>query len=169
MPDVALELSAVNALALLTGFSITNIRRGPDACGIDVLFEIDGRRVGAQHTAFHWDEGVTPGVRGSLAREKEEKNLSKHGWPYPFSVNPHSRLALQRCVDKKIEKAASHDNRDLETWLVISAWLWRSASATCSSVASENTTPKPKVSSGRFRSTTVMSWAGSDFFMSRLK
>jgi len=36
-------------------------------------------------------------------------------------------------------------------------------------VASENTTPNPKVSSGRFRSMTVMSWAGSDFFISRLK
>src|SRR5262249_48500947 len=54
-------------------------------------------------------------------------------------------------------------------WLVISAWLSRSASATCSRVASEKTTPKPKVSSGRFRSTTVMSWVGSDFFLSRLE
>ena len=65
MPDVALELTAVNALASLTGFSITNIRRGPDACGIDVLFKIGGRRAGAQHTTYHSDE--TPGKRGSLA------------------------------------------------------------------------------------------------------
>ena len=34
-------------------------------------------------------------------------------------------------------------------------------------VASENTTPQPKVSYGRLRSTTVMSWPGSSFFISR--
>jgi len=44
-----------------------------------------------------------------------------------------------------------------------------SASANWSRVASENTTPKPKVSSGRLRSTTVTSCAGSAFFMSRAK
>jgi hypothetical protein len=120
MPDVVLELTAVNELASLTGFSITNIRSGPDALGIDVLFEIDGRRAGAQHTAFHWDEGAAPGMRGSPARAKEEK-ISRNMTPYPMSVNPHCRPALRRCVDKKIEKAAAYDNRDLETWLVISA------------------------------------------------
>src|SRR5207248_2675631 len=40
-----------------------------------------------------------------------------------------------------------------------------SASRKLSSVASENTTPKPKVSSGRLRSSTVISCAGSVFFM----
>jgi hypothetical protein len=120
MPDIALELAAVNELASLTGFSITNIRPGPDARGIDVLFEIDGRRAGAQHTALHWDEGAIPGMRGSPARAKEER-ISRKITPYPMSVNPHYRPALRRCVDKKIEKAAAYDNRDLETWLVISA------------------------------------------------
>ena len=124
MPDVALELTAVNELASLTGFSISNIRPGPDARGIDVLFEIDGRRAGAQHTAYHWDEGVTPGKRGSPARAKEEK-IARNITPYPMAVNPHYRRALQRCVDKKIEKAAAHDNSDLETWLLISACLGR--------------------------------------------
>jgi hypothetical protein len=94
MPDVALELTAVNELASLTGISITNIRPGPDARGIDVLFEMDGRRAGAQHTAFHWDEGATPGMRGSPARAKEEK-ISRNMTPYPMSVNPHYRPALR--------------------------------------------------------------------------
>src|SRR2546427_5536574 len=48
---------------------------------------------------------------------------------------------------------------------VIAAWLSGSASRKLSSVASEKTTPKPKVSSGRLRSRTVISWAGSAFFM----
>jgi hypothetical protein len=120
MPDLALELAAVNELTSLTGFNITNIRPGPDALGIDVLFEIDGRPAAAQHTTFHWDEGATPGKRGSLARAKE-KEISRNMTPYPMSVNPHYRAALRRCFDKKIEKAAAYDNRDLETWLVISA------------------------------------------------
>jgi hypothetical protein len=125
MPDVALELTAVKELALLTGFSITNIRRGPDACGIDVLFEIHGRRAGAQHTTYHSD--ATPG-RGSRAREKEENISRTMTPPYPMTsgiLNPHYRSALQRCVEKKIKTAAAHDNRDLETWLVISACLCR--------------------------------------------
>src|SRR5262249_62366025 len=52
---------------------------------------------------------------------------------------------------------------------VISAWLSASASAKFSRVASEKTTPKPKVSSARLRSTTVTSWVGSAFFISKAK
>jgi hypothetical protein len=124
MPDVVLELNTVNELASLTGFSITNIRSGLDACGIDVLFEIDGRPAGAQHTTYHWDEGATAGKRGSPARAKEQK-ISRNVTPYPMSVNPHYRAPLRRRVDNKIEKAAAYDNQDLETWLVISACLGR--------------------------------------------
>jgi hypothetical protein len=36
-------------------------------------------------------------------------------------------------------------------------------------VSSENTTPKPKVSSGALRSHTVISWEGSRFFISAAK
>ena len=36
-------------------------------------------------------------------------------------------------------------------------------------VASENTTPQPKVSYGLLRSTTVMSWCTPSFFISRPK
>ena len=36
-------------------------------------------------------------------------------------------------------------------------------------VASENTTPQPKVSYGRLRSTTVMSWRGDSCFISSAK
>ena len=63
MPDVALELAAVNELASLTGWNITNVRLGPDERGLDVLFEVEGRRAGAQHTTFHWDDGDIPGMR----------------------------------------------------------------------------------------------------------
>ena len=128
MPDVALELAAVNELASLTGWNITNVRPGPDEHGIDVLFEIEGRRAGAQHTTFHWDEGDIPGMRGSRARAAEER-ASRSTMLCPTWVKPDYRPALRRCVDKKIEKAAAHDNRDLisETWLVVSVGTGRSS------------------------------------------
>jgi hypothetical protein len=131
MPDVALELAAVNELASLTGFDITNVRPGPDERGIDVLFEIEGRRVGAQHTTFHWDEGDIPSKRGSQAREAEER-ASRNKTLYPTWVKPDYRPALRRCVDKKIEKAAAHDNREMisETWLVVSVGIGRSPLST---------------------------------------
>jgi len=131
MPDVALELAAVNELASLTGFDITNVRLGPDERGIDVLFEIEGCRVGAQHTTFHWDEGDIPGMRGSRARAAEER-ASRSMMLCPTWVKPDYRPALRRCVDKKIENAAAHDNRDLisETWLVISVGTGRSPLST---------------------------------------
>jgi hypothetical protein len=44
-----------------------------------------------------------------------------------------------------------------------------SASPKPASVASENTTPKPNVSSARLRSMTVTSCRGSAFFISRAK
>ena len=52
---------------------------------------------------------------------------------------------------------------------VIASPVGRSASMKVSSVASEKTTPKPKVSSARLRSTTVTSWPGSAFFISKAK
>ena len=52
---------------------------------------------------------------------------------------------------------------------VIVPWVSASASAKFSSVASEKTTPKPNVSSGRLRSTTVTSCAGSACFMRSAK
>jgi hypothetical protein len=72
MPDLELELAAVRDVASLTGFNIMNIRPGPDARGIDVLFDLDGCRVGVQHTIFHSDEGHIPTKRGSPTRAKEE-------------------------------------------------------------------------------------------------
>ena len=72
MPDFRLELVAVQELASLTGLNIANARRGRDEPGIDAVFELDGRPVGARHTTFHWDEGHISGVRGSPARAKEE-------------------------------------------------------------------------------------------------
>src|SRR5215467_2695275 len=124
MPDRALEHTALYELASLTGWDITNVRPGPDEHGIDVLFEIEGRRAGAQHTTFHWDEGDTPGMRGSQARATEER-ASRSMMLCPMWVNPDYRPALRRCVDKKIEKAVAHGHRDFisETWLVISVGM----------------------------------------------
>src|SRR5579885_384185 len=51
----------------------------------------------------------------------------------------------------------------------ISSWVAASASCRLSSVASENTTPQPNVSYGRFRSKTRTRCAGSAFFISRAK
>ena len=47
----------------------------------------------------------------------------------------------------------------------MASYVARSASATSSRVASEKTTPKPNVSSGLFRSYTVIRAAGSIFLM----
>src|SRR5688572_16287821 len=44
-----------------------------------------------------------------------------------------------------------------------------SAAARLSSVASEKTTPQPKVSCARLRSSTVTAWAGSAFFIRRAR
>jgi hypothetical protein len=52
---------------------------------------------------------------------------------------------------------------------VMAAWLGGSAPWKFSRVASENTTPKPKVSSARLRSTTRISCDGSAFFMRMAK
>jgi hypothetical protein len=70
MPDDNAELWGVQHLAQLTGMRITNVRGaksefGPDEKGIDVVFDLTGRRFGAQHTVFHFDEGQAPGKRGS--------------------------------------------------------------------------------------------------------
>ena len=77
MPDLAAELWAVQHLASLCSMNITNVRDaktalGPVERGLDVVFDLDDRRVGAQHTIFHADEGQASGKRGSLARAKEE-------------------------------------------------------------------------------------------------
>lgn len=79
MPDIAAELWRIQHVASSTGMNITNIRDaksefGPEEMGIDVVFDLDGRRLGAQHTIFHFDEGQH-GKRGSLARA--EKNLRR--------------------------------------------------------------------------------------------
>ena len=78
MPDPKLELEAIRDVVSLTGFKIANIRPaypelGSAELGLDVLFDLDGRRVGAQHTTFHSDEGHTAGERGSRTRAKEER------------------------------------------------------------------------------------------------
>jgi hypothetical protein len=139
MPDIAVELFGVRQLGDLTGMNITNIRDaksefGPGEKGIDVVFDFDGRRLGAQHTAFHFDDGQTPGKRGSLVRAKEEAAARATQAPFGMWGNPDYRPALKFRIDEKIDIAAGHDNRKLvaETWLVISANLpkWGAAGST---------------------------------------
>jgi len=139
MPDIKLELDAIRDVVSLTGFSITNIRLaypelGSVERGLDVLFDLDGRRVGAQHTTFHSDEGHTPGARGSPTRAKEERIARATQTPFGLFGKFDYRPALRLHIDEKIAKAAEHNNRHLiaETWLVISANVskWGAAAST---------------------------------------
>lgn len=134
MPDLALELAAVVDVASLAGFNITNIRHGPDARGIDVLFVLDDRCVGVQHTIFHSDEGHVPGRRGSPARAQDEGIARVTKAPFGLFGKFDYRPALRLRIDEKIAKATEHDNRHFiaETWLVISANVakWGAAAST---------------------------------------
>jgi hypothetical protein len=139
MPDHQLELEAIRDVASLTGFKIANIRPahpelGSAERGLDVLFDLDGRRVGAQHTTFHSDEGHTPGARGSSTRAKEERIARTTQTPFGLWGKFDYRPALRLRIDEKIAKAAEHNNRHLiaETWLVISANVskWGAAAST---------------------------------------
>jgi hypothetical protein len=139
MPDITIELYGLRNAASLAGFNITNIRPakpeiGVIERGIDVLFDLDGRRLGAQHTIFHSDEGHTPGKRGSAARAREEATALVTQAPFGMWGVFDYRPALRLRVNEKIAIAAGHDNRGLvaETWLVISANLpkWGAAGST---------------------------------------
>jgi hypothetical protein len=101
MPDIRIELYGFQRAASLAGFNITNIRVaqpeiGSEERGIDVLFDLDGRRLGAQHTIFHSDEGHTPGKRGSPARAREEATARVTQAPFGmwglFDYRPALRL-----------------------------------------------------------------------------
>jgi hypothetical protein len=126
----------------LTGFSITNIRLaypelGSVECGLDVLFDFDGRRVGAQHTTFHSDEGHIPGERGSPTRATEERIARATQVPFGLFGKFDYRPALRLRIGEKIAKAAQHENRNLiaETWLVISANVSKLGAAASTMIA----------------------------------
>ena len=81
MKDLAAELWAVQHLTALSGMNVTNIRDaktalGPVERGLDVVFDLDGRRVRAQHTIFHADEGQAP---GKLGRSPERRKRRRRG------------------------------------------------------------------------------------------
>ena len=139
MPDIRIELYGLQDAASLAGLNITNIRAaqpevGRDERGIDALFDLDGRRLGAQHTIFHSDEGHTPGKRGSAARAREEATARVTQAPFGMWGVFDYRPALRLRIDEKIAIAARHNNDDVvaETWLVISANLpkWGAAGST---------------------------------------
>lgn len=139
MPDDNAELWGVQHLAQLTGMDITKIRGaksefGPDETGIDVVFDITGRRFGAQHTVFHFDEGQVPGKRGSPARAAEEAAARATQTAFGMWANPDYRPALARRINEKIALASRYDTRALvaETWLIVSASLnrWGGAAST---------------------------------------
>jgi hypothetical protein len=139
VPNLIIELHGLRDVASLTGFNITNIRTAKPEIGlvergVDVLFDLDGRRLGVQHTVFHSDEGHTPGKRGSAARAKEEATARVTQAPFGMFGKFDYRPALLLRVEEKIAIAARHDNDELiaETWLVISANLgkWGAAAST---------------------------------------
>ena len=84
MPNLEEELYAIEDLAILGEMNITNIRDaksvlGPVERGIDVVFDLDGRLIGAQQTTFHGDEGLVPGTRGSRIRAQEVATAKRTG------------------------------------------------------------------------------------------
>jgi hypothetical protein len=118
MPNLELELEAVRDVVSLTGFKIANIRPaypelGSAERGLDILFDLDCRRVGAQHTTFHSDEGHTPGERGSPTRAKEERIARTSQTPFGLWGKFDYRPALRLRIDEKIAKAAAYNNRHL--------------------------------------------------------
>jgi len=141
MPDLIIELQGLRDAASLTRFNITKIRPALPEIGergVDVLFELDGRRLGAQHTIFHSDEGHTPSKRGSALRGKEKKSTSWVTQQPPGMFGKFDyRPALLLRVEEKIAKAARHDNDELiaETWLVISANLGKEGAASSTMIA----------------------------------
>jgi hypothetical protein len=145
MPDIAAEYWGVEHVASLTGMNIANIRDaksefGPIERGIDVVFDFNGQRLGAQHTIFHFDEGQMPGKRGSLARSEEEATARATQTALGMWASPDYRPALRLRVAEKIAIAARHDNRNLvaETWLVVSANLNRWGAAGSTMIVSAN-------------------------------
>jgi hypothetical protein len=139
MPNLAAELYAVQHLAALGGLNITNIADatsvlGPTERGLDVVFDLGGRRIGAQHTIYHGDEGHYPGKRGSLGRANEEAIARRTQAPFGMWGVGDYRPALALRLQEKCAIALDHDNRDLvaESWLVVSACLprWGAAAST---------------------------------------
>lgn len=118
MPDYQSELWGVCHLVQLAAMSVTNVRSakaefGLDERGIDVVFDFDGRRFGAQHTVFHFDEGRVPGKRGSPTRAMEEATARAHQAPFGMWVAPDDRLALAHRINEKIALAQHYDARTL--------------------------------------------------------
>jgi hypothetical protein len=139
MPDILAEIWGIQHLAWLATMNIANIRDAKSEFGlvergIDVVFEFNGKRLGAQHTIFHFDEGQVPGKRGSPARSEEEATARATQTAFGMYASPDYLPALKLRVDEKIAIAARHDNRNLvaETWLVVSANLniWGAAGST---------------------------------------
>lgn len=139
MPDPATELGAVRLLAALSGMNITNIRDaksvlGPIEQGLDVVCDLDGRRIGVQHTIFHADEGRDAGKRGSPARAAEEATARATQAPFAVWGVLDYRPALLLRLREKCAIAARYPASDMisETWLVVSACLaqWGAAAST---------------------------------------
>jgi hypothetical protein len=108
---------------------ITNVRGaksefGPDEKGIDVVFDLTGRRFGApQHTVFHFDEGQAPGRRGSPARAMEEAAAPAKQIAFGMWANPDYRPALARrdivvCMDPSDRFLSSVGSASFRNWII---------------------------------------------------
>ncbi len=107
MPDLAIELYAIQHLAALAAMTITNVANAPSALGpiergLDVVFDLGGRRIGAQHTIYHGDEGHTAGKRGSLIRAGEEATARRTQAPFGVWGVADYRPALALLVAGKV-------------------------------------------------------------------
>ena len=139
MPDLAIELYAVEHLATLAAMNITNLADaksalGPTERGLDVVFDFGGRRIGVQHTIYHGDEGHNAGKRGSLSRAGEEAMARQIQAPFGVWGVADYRAALALRLQEKCAIAALHDNDVVVTksWLVVSSGLprWGAAAST---------------------------------------
>ncbi len=140
MPNIPEEVACVTTLGSLLGIAMANVQDapsvfGPTERGIDVVFDLEGRRIGAQHTVFHFDEG-TPGQRGSQARATEERAARQTTGATAMWIDPNWQRALVYRINEKIDIADRHDNRDVvaATWLVVSALLPRHGAAASTAI-----------------------------------
>ncbi len=130
MPSSIREICAVSDLAVIANLNVTDVRDAKDEfggteTGIDVVFEFDGHRVGAQVTEFHSDEGSIPGKKGSFARAEEQKLSKSSNGVYGLYINPEYRRSLLIRIQEKIAKAEKHKSKAYvdKYWLVVSACI----------------------------------------------
>jgi hypothetical protein len=99
MRDLAIELCAIEHLAALVAMNITNVADaksafGPTERGLDVVFDLGGRRIGAQ--------------RGSLSHAREESTARQTRAPFGvWGVADYRRASRRAMIGKRLTSAAA--------------------------------------------------------------